>query len=190
VDIINLAKTFSLLVDSGKIQSIGSPIFTKPYRLIQWYYEAKLNGYNNISCQQVPFSLVSRSMLNSDLLDICKTLNLPIIGFGGLGGGILTGKYTSDKIFPEDGKQSFLKVHSEGKSDKLINELLDFCSEKDLLIHHVALAYVLHQENISSIIIGATKPDQLDDIMLSLEIKLSSEDIELLDEISSKYYLW
>ena len=56
--------------------------------------------------------------------------------------------------------------------------------EKDILVARLALARLLHQKAVTTVIIGAKKMEQLNDNLKATEVKLSEEDLQKLDEVS------
>lgn len=190
VSVDMLAKTFSQLVDNQSIGIIGAPLFAQAWKRLQWYYTSRINGYNNIEFQLMPFSLLSRSIQAGDTTDICEEYNIPIVTFGVLGGGLLTGKYTSDKEFPENGKQMMKKVHEEGQTDTIMQELQPLADDKGISVIKLSLAWVLQHEFSASSVIGVSSPDQLEDIMSVTEISLTEGDIKELERISQANKIW
>lgn len=190
VSLRELTRIFADLVATGKISLIGAPIFTRAYHVLSWYYEALLQHLPNIAVRQMVHSLVSRSMDTTDLPEIAKTINLPLLGFGPIGGGLLTGKYTSEKKFPSDGKSIFKKIYDEKKTDEIMKVVSRIAHENDLENLQVALSWVWGKNITVSTILGVSHPSQLQLLVDTLEIKLTEAEMKELDEISSSFHIW
>ena len=67
---------------------------------------------------------------------------------------------------------------------KIVDVLKEVAKRHDASAARVALAWVLRRPAVSSVIVAARKPEQLEDNIRAVELRLSSEDVRLLDEVS------
>ena len=65
----------------------------------------------------------------------------------------------------------------------VVDRLIDVASERQLPPSQIALAWLLHKSAVTAPIVGATKPNHLDDAVASLSVKLSEEEIRQLEEL-------
>jgi aryl-alcohol dehydrogenase-like predicted oxidoreductase len=102
-----------------------------------------------------------------------------------LAGGLLSGKYTRHTS-PEDGRRvsfDFPPVNRE-KAYDIVDVMGEIAKTKNVSVAQVALAWLLHQPVVTTIIIGAKNPQQLDDNLKAIHVKLDPSDLEKLDTVS------
>jgi aryl-alcohol dehydrogenase-like predicted oxidoreductase len=102
-----------------------------------------------------------------------------------LAGGLLSGKY-SRNIDTKEGRRvnfDFPPVNKE-KAYDVIDVMRIIAQEKEISVARVALAWLLHKDYVSTVIIGANNTDQLNDNIESVEVKLTDDEMNRLDEIS------
>lgn len=189
-DVARLAQLFSSFVSEGTVRHIGSPVFTQPWLVVEWLYEARIAGLQNLSFQQFPFSLNSRSIEKNGLKEVCERFALPVMTFAAMSGGLLTGKYKADGSFPADGKPILRKIYEEGKAKGMLEGMERFCQEHDEEMAAVASAWVLSHDFVTAIIIGASKPEQLESTASNLSVQLDPEQVKTLTELSNRHHIW
>ena len=102
-----------------------------------------------------------------------------------LAGGFLSGKFTRDSV--DEGarraKFDFPPVDKE-KGYAIVDVLKGIATERGVSIPQIALAWVLAQPAVTSVIIGAKSLDQLNDNLKAVDVTLSADDLKRLDEVS------
>lgn len=101
-----------------------------------------------------------------------------------LASGFLTGKYTGDGS--QEGRRavfSFPPVDQE-RGDKIVEVLREIAAEHDATPARIALAWLLHQPGVSSVIIGARRIEQFEDNVQSVDIELSEQELLRLNKVS------
>ncbi len=189
-NLYGLVRLFHELAESGEVRSIGAPLFMRSYNMVAWHYLAQQYGLNSIGSKLLTTSLLSRGMYNGDTRHIAKDYDIGLITFGTLGGGLLTGKYHSKIPYPEGGKEMLRKTVEEGKADAVVDAVTEMAKELDTTVAKLSFAWVLHHDFMDSAVIGASTPDQLEDILSAREIKLSEDQFTQLKEVSDKHYIW
>lgn len=170
------------LVKVGKVRYIGCS--NEPaWRLVKaMWISDKYNLHRFISLQP-PYSLVRRADFERELEAVCLDQGIGVIPYSPLQGGFLTGKYRRGQI-AESARAEGLKRYFTEKNFDLI-ELLDQIGKRHgATVTQVALAWMLQRPVITSPIIGANNVAQLKDILGSLEVKLSEEDVKAIDAAS------
>ena len=102
-----------------------------------------------------------------------------------LAGGFITGKYRRGQESPEGSRRTtfdFPPIDKERGYD-LVDKLDALAQAKGSTIPRLALSWVLHQRGITSVIIGARSPSQLEDNLKALEWEMSEEEVARLDEL-------
>jgi len=103
-----------------------------------------------------------------------------------LAGGLLSGKYNRNSESEEGGRRvnfDFPPVNKE-KAFDIIDVMQKIANSKQVPVAQIALAWLLHQPAVTSVIIGANKPQQLQDNLNSVNIQLTSDELTELNEVS------
>ena len=107
-----------------------------------------------------------------------------------LAGGFLSGKYGREKQGqqPEEGSRriafDFPPVNKE-KAWNCIDVMRPIADAHGVSVARVALAWLLHQPQVTSVIIGAKRPDQLADNIAATQVALSAAELKQIGEVSS-----
>ncbi len=170
------------LVRSGKVRYIGLSNFTG-WQIAKAYGISEAKGFHKFVSTQSYYSLAGRE-LEYEVLPAVSDLNMGVMVWSPLAGGFLSGKYTGENV--EEGRRShfsFPPVDLE-YGDKIVEVLRDIATNHNATPAQIALAWLLHQQNITSVIIGARSLKQFEDNIASIEIKLSDEELKHLNEVS------
>jgi aryl-alcohol dehydrogenase-like predicted oxidoreductase len=102
-----------------------------------------------------------------------------------LAGGLLSGKFTRDKADPNArrSKFDFPPVAME-KAYAIVDVLKQVAERRRATVAQIAIAWLLHQPSVTSVIIGAKTQAQLRDNLGALDVKLDAIDLKQLDEVS------
>lgn len=103
-----------------------------------------------------------------------------------LAGGLLSGKYKRNANGDSEGRRAnfdFPPVNKE-MTFNVIDVLQQLAIEKQATVAQLALAWLLHQPVVTSVIIGANKPEQLDDNLKATGVSFTAAELQKLDEVS------
>jgi aryl-alcohol dehydrogenase-like predicted oxidoreductase len=103
-----------------------------------------------------------------------------------LAGGLLSGKYRRDGAVDKDGRRvkfDFPPVNVE-RAHNCVDVMARMAEAKGVTVAQIAIAWLLHQRVVTSVIIGAKRIDQLDDNVAATQVKLNGDELAALDEIS------
>ena len=142
---------------------------------------ADFQGWSPFVAVQLEYSLITRDA-ERDLIPMTKALDLAVTSWGPLAGGALTGKYLED-----DGTPKRLKEGSKRLNDKSVaiaKEVVRVAKEIGCSASQVALAWQYHKSPNIIPIVGAHKETQIADCLGSIDIKLSNEQYNALEEVS------
>jgi aryl-alcohol dehydrogenase-like predicted oxidoreductase len=117
---------------------------------------------------------------------LLKDQNLGLLVWSPLAGGFLSGKYKRNGDGAEGARRvnfDFPPVHKDRAFD-IIDVLEPMAKEKGSSVAQLALAWLLHQPVVTSVIIGANKSEQLADNLKATEVKFSEAELLQLDEVS------
>jgi aryl-alcohol dehydrogenase-like predicted oxidoreductase len=134
------------------------------------------------------YSLLSRDV-EIELAPLCRDQGLGITPWSPLGAGFLTGKYPRGGKGPRGARRSkeehnFIQIEEE-KAYAILDEVQRIAKLRGVSSAQVSLNYLLRKSPVSSVIIGATKPEQLQDNLKTVDWQLSAEEVAALDEIST-----
>jgi aryl-alcohol dehydrogenase-like predicted oxidoreductase len=166
------------LVKQGKVNYIG--ISDTPAWLVsQAQTMAELMGWSRFVALQVEYSLLQRTP-ERELIPMAKHYNLTLTPWAPLAGGALTGKYTKgDKgRLPPESKRL------NERAIKITEEVIAVANELNVQPSSVALKWTMQQGFSCIPIIGATKPEQFIENLKCLDVTLSNEHINSLNQVS------
>ncbi|PKP92961.1 MAG: aldo/keto reductase [Alphaproteobacteria bacterium HGW-Alphaproteobacteria-14] len=175
------------LVHSGKVRYLGCSNYFA-WQLMKGLSISEKHHWEKFVSLQAHYSLVSRDV-EIELAPLCQDQGLGITPWSPLGAGFLTGKYPRGGQGPQDARRSkedhnFIQL-DEGKAYAILDEVERIATTRGVSAAQVSLNYLLRKSQISSVIIGATKPEQLQDNLKTVEWELSAEEIAVLDAVSS-----
>ena len=111
-----------------------------------------------------------------------------------LAGGLLSGKYSRNNETKEGRRVNFdFPPVNKDKVFDIIDVMQSIAKEKEVTVAQISLAWLLHQPVVSTVIIGANKPQQLTDNLNSVNVQLTKDELNRLDEVSklaSEYPGW
>ncbi len=139
---------------------------------------------------QPRYNMLSRN-IEDRVIPTSGRLGLGQVVFSPLAQGVLTGKYKSDESLPADsrGADSRVNTFMLGNLNKetlvLVEKLSKLAAEAGLTMSQMALAWCLRKGEITSVIIGATKPSQIDENLLAVGTKLDDALLKKVDDLLS-----
>ncbi len=167
------------LVDEGKVRCLGlSEAAPETLR--------RADEEHSITALQTEYSLWSRAP-EQDILPTCRDLGIGFVPYSPLGRGFLTGRFESPEDLPEDDwRRHNPRFQGENfqKNLDLVEEVERLAADKGVTPAQLALAWVLHQGDDIVPIPGTTNPDHLDDNIGALDVSLSDDELERIDEIA------
>jgi aryl-alcohol dehydrogenase-like predicted oxidoreductase len=171
------------LVRAGKVRAIGASNFSAE-QMQEAEDVARENGLTHFSAIQNEYSLLVREA-EQEVLPLCERLGLGFVPFFPLASGLLTGKYRRGEAAP-DGTR--LAGRSEVATDAqfdVLESLLQFAEQRGVSMPDVAIGALLAQPAVSSVIAGATKPDQVRTNAAAGRWQPSEDDLAELNRILS-----
>ena len=180
------------LVRSGKVRYIG--VSNHPaWKIARAIGRSELLGIARFVSVQPRYSLLFREM-ERDMFPMCAEEGLAVIPYNPLAGGLLTGKHKHDAPPPE-GTRFTLGTAAGNYQDRYwqdrefssVEALREIAAGADLGMVKMAIAWVLANPVVTAPIIGASKPEQLDDSVAALGVTLSEDVKARLDEATAEY---
>lgn len=143
---------------------------------------------------QAYYTLAGRE-LEREIIPMLHSHDMGLLVWSPLAGGLLSGKFTRDQQHSEGSRRNdfdFPPVNKERAYD-IIDTLAEMASQKKASVAQLALAWLLHQRAVTSVIIGTKKIHQLEDNLGAIDIVFSEEELQTLNQISqipSEYPGW
>jgi aryl-alcohol dehydrogenase-like predicted oxidoreductase len=177
------------LVRSGKVLYVGISD-TPAWMVSRAVTLAGERGLTPFCALQVPYSLVERTV-ERELLPMARALDLAVTGWAPLGGGLLTGRYGSDREPPADSRVAGIGGAYEQRTLShrnlaIADELNAVAQARGASASQVAIAWVRAQQRraVAIPIIGVRTDAQLADNLTAIQIDLDPAELERLDEAS------
>jgi len=172
------------LIKSGKVRYIGCSNYPA-WLLTRSLWISDVNGLARFETLQPHYSYVHRAEFERELRPLCIDQRLGVIPYSPLGGGFLTGKYRRDGKQPDSVRvDSVKKQYFNDQGFMALEALEKVGQEHGATIAQTAVAWMLADEVISSVIIGANTLGQLTDTMMGADVHLSPEEKVGLDKIT------
>jgi aryl-alcohol dehydrogenase-like predicted oxidoreductase len=155
---------------------------------------AERKNMAKFASMQMYYTLASRE-LEREVVPLAVSEGLAILPWSPLAGGLLSGKYKRDQAGPNDARRTafdFPPVNKDRAYD-CIEAMEVIAAAHGVSVAQIALAWLLHRPWVTSVIIGAKTTDQLHDNLAATAVKLTPEDMAILDKVSalpSEYPGW
>jgi aryl-alcohol dehydrogenase-like predicted oxidoreductase len=181
------------LVRKGKVLYIGVSNWSARH-IAKALYISKARGLASFVSLQAYYSLIGRDV-EHELLPLCNEEGLGFLAWSPLSGGFLTGKYTRENQKPKNARRTEFNFPpiDEARCFDAIDLLGKIAKEKNASIAGIALAWLLHQKGVTSVIIGANKMEQLEQNLGCTDISLTADELNALNNVtkpSSIYPEW
>jgi aryl-alcohol dehydrogenase-like predicted oxidoreductase len=179
-------RAFDDLVRQGKVHYIGVSEWTAD-QIADAVRLADEMGFDRIISNQPQYSLLWR-VIEAEVVPVCQTEGLSQIVWSPLAQGVLTGKYLPGAPPLADSRAT--GVEGEEMSWLLRDEVLtpvaeyaELCRQAGYTPASVALAWVLQNDNVSSAIVGASRPEQIVENVKALEVELEPDFVAAIEKV-------
>ncbi|MHA6262529.1 aldo/keto reductase [Arenibacterium sp. CAU 1754] len=162
-------------VDKGNIRHFGLSN-ESAWGTAQWLRVSENRGWPRVVTMQNEYSLLCR-LYDTDMAELSVNEDVGLIAFSPLAAGLLTGKYQGGAV-PEGSRKSLVPGMGGRITDRVfeaVGAYLDIARRHDLDPVHMALAWCRTRPFMTSAIFGATRMDQLEVVLGSVDVTLSDE---------------
>jgi aryl-alcohol dehydrogenase-like predicted oxidoreductase len=191
-DIGDTLRTLDDLVRAGKVRYIGCSNLAA-WQVMKALSISREQRLERFRCTQSYYSLAGRE-LEREMIPLLADQGLGLLVWSPLAGGFLSGKFTRDGGDEAARRATFdFPPVDKDKAFVVLDVLTGVARAHEASVPQVALAWLLAQKAVTSVIIGARKLSQLEDNLKSVELALSAEEIKALDDASrltSEYPGW
>ena len=173
------------LVRQGKVRYIGCSNFAA-WQVCEAIWVSRANNFAPFVTVQPEYNMLNRSV-ERDLVPFCHEYNIGILPFYPLASGFLTGKYRQGEPVPEGtrlaGSQRAQGNTLTEKNFAMLARLENFAEERGRPMVELAIAWLLGNSAVSSVIAGATRTEQVSANVKAADWALTPEDMTEIDEI-------
>jgi aryl-alcohol dehydrogenase-like predicted oxidoreductase len=166
------------LVQQGKVRYIGASNW-EAWKLARALTISEFKGYARFDTLQAYYSIAGRD-LEREFAPMFRHTKTGLLAWSPLAGGLLSGKFSRDNQKPESSRRSefdFPLVDKE-RAWRILDVIRPIGVAHGCSPARIALAWLLHQPAVTSVLIGAKRTDQLKDNLASVDVKLSREELE------------
>ena len=177
-------RTLDDLVHQGKVRYLGVSNFTA-WELMRALWTSDKLGLTRLDALQPHYNLVHRSEFERELYAVCKAYGVAVMPYSPLASGFLTGKYRRDSPLPDSRRAERCQRLMTDRNIELLEKMDTIARSHMAAVSQVALAWMLADPVITSPIIGATSCEQLDENLGALELRLTQEEKQALDDLTA-----
>lgn len=177
-------EAFDALVKAGKVRALGASQISAE-RLEQALDISETAGSAGYSVLQTDYSLVERPGYEDGLAGVVARRGLGMCAFFALANGYLTGKYRGAADVAKSVRGGKVAKYIEGGGPRVLAALDAVAAETKATPAQVALVWVAAQSTVTAPLASARTPEQLEELVGSLELELSPEQIAALDAASA-----
>ena len=180
-------RAFDDLVRAGKVHYVGVSEW-RASEIAEALRIAGEMGLDRIVSSQPQYSALYR-VIEAEVLPLCKQEGIGQIVWSPMAQGVLTGKYLPGQAPPEGSRATdptgggFMKSFLADEVLEAVQRLRALADQAGLTMAGLAVAWVLQEEGVSSAIVGATRPEQLKDVVAAAGVRLEPELKAQVDEV-------
>jgi aryl-alcohol dehydrogenase-like predicted oxidoreductase len=173
------------LVRQGKVRYIGCSNLPA-WQVVEAHWTAMTAGaYPFVSCQD-EYSLVVRN-IEKELIPAAQQYGLGLLPFFPLACGLLTGKYKHGETLPEGARITKEQRHADRylteRNWGIVEGLRAFAEERGHTLLELAFSWLAQREPVTSVIAGATRPEQVRQNVAAVNWPMTDEDMDAIDRI-------
>jgi len=180
-------KTFDQLVRDGKVLYPACSNFTVENMSAMNEVSDRL-GLERLAALQPPYNLLNREA-EKELFPFCQANGLGAITYSALAGGFLTGKYSEGVPAPV-GTRGALYPRFWGRMNRpenyaIVKKFKELAEAEKMPLSQLALNWIAKNPAVTSMIVGASRPEQVEESVAQLEVKAPEEVLASLDELAA-----
>ena len=172
------------LVRQGHVRTVGVSNWAA-WQIVKALGIAERLGLSRFESLQAYYTVAGRD-LEREIIPMLASEGVGLMVWSPLAGGLLSGKFGRDQKGQEGSRRTtfdFPPVIRDRAHD-CIDAMRPIAQARSVSVAQIALAWLLHQPQVTSVIVGARRPEQLADNLAATQVKLSADDLRALDEVS------
>ena len=186
-------RALDILVQHGHVRYIGVSNWAA-WQIAKALGMSERLGLARFESLQAYYTVAGRD-LERELVPMMRSEAVGLMVWSPLAGGLLSGKYTRDRQGEQGSRRvsfDFPPVQKDRAYD-CIEAMRPMAESRGVSVAQIALAWLLHQPHVTSVIVGAKRVDQLEDNIAATKVELSTADLDAIDKVSalpSEYPGW
>lgn len=172
------------VVRAGKVRYIGFSNWSA-WKVAAAREIQRARGYAAFTSGQLYYSLLCRDV-ERDLVPMMARYGMGLTAWSPLAGGYLSGKYTAEAFKDPKNRLALMNLlpFDRELGARIVTELAAIAGRRNATVAQAALAWLLAKPGVTSIIMGASRIDQLEDNLAADNVRLTGEEVAALDEIT------
>lgn len=175
---------FNELIQEGKVRYIGASNLVADRIKVSNDF-ARANGLKGYITLQPLYNLYDREKFESQYLDLVNAEKLSVLSYYALASGFLSGKYRSEADLNKSVRGGGIKKYLTERGLAILKAMEKVANETGVSFVAIAIAWQLNKPYITAPIASATRREQLDELLAGATLKLTKEQVELLDQASA-----
>jgi 1-deoxyxylulose-5-phosphate synthase len=173
------------LVRQGKVRYVGASNHSGA-QVVELLWTAQRHDLAPIVCLQSQYNLLQRWRVETDLFPVCRRFGLGLMTYSPLAIGLLSGRYRRGAPPPSGGfwEREALEGALSEAGDRLLQTLIDLARARGASPSQVAIAWLLDHPEVTATIVGADRPEYVEDALGALELTLTRDERAVLDAAS------
>jgi aryl-alcohol dehydrogenase-like predicted oxidoreductase len=181
------------IVRSGKVRYIGVSNMAA-WQIMKALAVSREHNWARFVSLQAYYTLAGRD-LERDIVPLLNDQTLGLMVWSPLAGGLLSGKFNRDGTGPEGARRASFDfpLVDRDRAFNCIDAMRPIAEQHQATVAQVALAWLLAQPHVTTVIIGAKTQQQLEDNIASAKLRLTEADLKSLDAVSAlppEYPAW
>jgi aryl-alcohol dehydrogenase-like predicted oxidoreductase len=179
----DIEETLSALTDlvrSGEIRAFGTSTMPAS-NLVEAHWVAERRGLERFRTEQPPYSILNRG-IEREVLPVAQQYAMGVLAWGPLGQGMLTGRVRRGQDNDVTRAKIFTAFSDERRLDA-VERLIPLAEQAALSMPHLAMAFAISHPGVTSALLGARTMEQLDDLLAGVDVVLSDDVLDRIDEI-------
>ncbi len=172
------------LIKEGKVRYIGASNFSAA-RLKDALEASRKHNLPRYETLQPLYNLCDREVFEKELEAVCLENNISVINFYSLAAGFLSGKYRTEGDLSKSVRGARVKSYLNDRGLRILKVMDEVATHHNTSTSAVAVAWLLTRPVIGAPIASATSLTQLEELFRAIELKLSPESVEKLNEVSA-----
>jgi aryl-alcohol dehydrogenase-like predicted oxidoreductase len=172
------------LVKQGKVRYIGCSNLPA-WQLVDASWTSRHHGLHRFLSTQAELSLLSRDT-EAELFPALRATGMTLLPYFPLASGLLTGKYRKGEEVPADSRYAMPRYQAQLSDEKMdrVEKLIAFAETRGHTLLELAMSWLAAEPLVSSIIAGATKPEQVKANVEAVGWKLTAEELAEVDALT------
>ena len=183
--LVETLEALNTLVQHGHVRYIGLSNWAA-WQIVKAIGIAEARQLAPILSLQAYYTLAGRD-LEREVVPMLKSEGMGLMVWSPLAGGFLSGKYSREDEKSADGRRANFDFPplNRDRGYAVVDAMRPIAEAHGVSVAQIALAWLLHQQAVTSVIIGAKRPDQLADNLAAVDVRLSEDELVMLDTVSA-----